>query len=175
MGGASIAALLEKTIWLVSKAMEFLKNIQVIIAILATVIATAIGILNFRRNKARISVESLTSISKDRNDIQITVTNVGTKDVTIIAIGFAVLSSKESILPWTRRKQRKSARRYSALGSELLDDKTTQDETILLKPTERKVLTIPTDFVSGWVGSDEVAWPYAEDTTSCDVYAKRPV
>ena len=120
--------------------MEALENIQVVIAIVATLIATAIGIANFQRNRSKLRVDFLTSVSKDTNDIKITVTNVGAKDVTVVAIGFAVFESEESVLPWSKRRRRKVARRYSKLGTELLDDGTTHDEIILLKPTETKAV-----------------------------------
>lgn len=154
--------------------MEALENIQVVIAIVATLIATAIGIANFQRNRSKLRVDFLTSVSKDTNDIKITVTNVGAKDVTVVAIGFAVFESEESVLPWSKRRRRKVARRYSKLGTELLDDGTTHDEIILLKPTETKAVSIPSDFVAGWVEGGEAAWPYAEDSVSRDVYAERP-
>ena len=152
---------------------DSLSTLQIIVGTVAAGIGAAVAISNFHRGRSRILVESLTAVSGTKKEVQITVSNVGAKDVTLADCGFAVFPVAESPLPWVRRRDRKAAKRYSELGTILNDDGSEQEETVLLKPTERKILKISMPFVAGWLPADTRAWPYARDTGGHDTYAAK--
>ncbi len=98
---------------------DALSTLQIIVRTGAAGIA---AIANFHRSRSRISVESLTAVSGATKEVQITVSNIGAKDVTLATCGFAVFPVVESRVPWVRRRNRKAAKRYSKLGTILNDD-----------------------------------------------------
>jgi hypothetical protein len=154
---------------------EVLKVVGALVAILVgfTTLST------YLRRSERIRVDSSTVFSDSSGTVEITVTNLGGNDITLTEMGFAVVNPSSftpilrmflfPVYKWILRKQCSAGRRYSDLGEE--DD---VQLVVPLKPSQPYTRKIPMDYIAGWLGTGEVAWPYAKDTIGRERYSARP-
>jgi len=158
---------------IVIEALSVLGSVMGILAGLITVVA-------FLRRRDRIRVTDQTVMGRPAEaTFEITATNVGTHDVTLIALGFVVakpLAEPRAFpsiwsavqRPFLKRRLGK-ARRYSDLGIE-----DGEQLRVLLEPSDQVTRVLDLAYVTGWLTPGERAWTYAETSLGHEIYDKRP-
>jgi hypothetical protein len=151
-----------------------------VVGTIVGILAGLAGLYAFMRRRERVRVGSVTVFGRPAvATLEFTATNIGTQDVTLVDLGFAVarLSALNrrlrTLLPPLRqvllRRGLRSARRYSDLGIE--------DEvpvTIPLRPTQRVTRRIDMEYAAGWLTPGESVWPYLTTSLGLETYSVRP-
>ncbi len=153
------------------------------LSVLGSVVAILAGVVTvvaFLRRRDRIRVTDQTVMGRPAEaTLEITATNVGTHDVTLVGLGFVVAEPvaeprafraiwnlvQRSIL----RRRLATARRHNDLGIE-----DGEQVRILLEPSDQFTRVLDLAFATGRLAPGERVWSYAETSLGHKVYDKRP-